>query len=393
MYDAIVVGARCAGAPLAMLLARQGRRVLLVDRSLFPSNKMSTHLMKRAGLARLKAWGLLDRVLAAGAPHLEQWDYNYQGTRILGNFEPVDGLDFELATRRLELDSILIDAAIEAGVEFRQGFTVLDVLRKDGRVAGVRGENRAGHSENIDARLVVGADGMQSQIALKVGARFTTRLPTENCGYYAYFQGLPRVATLETHLFQSKRLLIHFPTNEDLDVVFLFWPQAEHRAVRADLEAAFDDALALVPSLHAAVQVGRRESRFMGTNRFDNFIRKSWGPGWALAGDAAMHRDPITAYGMTHAFVDADLLARAVGSSIDDPRALDRGLAAYEAARLAVSRPSFDATVEAARMDVPEGVDQMLWRISQGSQGAKDGFIARLDASINATVGAFEVAA
>ncbi|MBE0610887.1 MAG: FAD-dependent monooxygenase, partial [Dehalococcoidia bacterium] len=130
MYDAIVVGARCAGSPTAMLLARNGHRVLVVDRATFPSDTLSTHFMTPDGVERLREWGLLDRVLATGCPQLHGTQRSLQGMAL-----PADPNDpLTIAPRRTVLDKILVDAAREAGAEVREGTSVDSLIVEDGVV-------------------------------------------------------------------------------------------------------------------------------------------------------------------------------------------------------------------------------------------------------------------
>ena len=132
MYDAIVVGARCAGSPTAMLLARKGYRVLLVDKATFPSDTMSTHLVHPPGVAALERWGLLDRLVATGCPPVERYSFDFGPVTIAGSPQPVDGVARAYCPRRTVLDQLLVDAAVEAGAELREGFTVDEVLAADG---------------------------------------------------------------------------------------------------------------------------------------------------------------------------------------------------------------------------------------------------------------------
>src|SRR2546423_171218 len=131
-YDAIVIGARCAGAPTAMLLARQGHRVLLVDRATFPSDTVSTHLVHQPGIAALARWGLLDRLVATGCPPISTYLFDFGAVEIEGS----PGLAY--GPRRTVLDALLVDAAAEAGAEVRQGFGVDELPVEDGRVTGIR---------------------------------------------------------------------------------------------------------------------------------------------------------------------------------------------------------------------------------------------------------------
>ena len=169
-YDAIVVGARCAGAPTAMLLARRGVRVLLVDRATFPSDTVSTHLVHAPGVAALSRWGLLDRVIATGCPPISTYSFDFGPFAIAGSPRPSDRIATAYAPRRTVLDKVLVDAAAEAGAEVREAFTVEDVVVEDGVVVGIKGHTAGGASTTERARVVIGADGRNSRIARTVGA-------------------------------------------------------------------------------------------------------------------------------------------------------------------------------------------------------------------------------
>jgi len=166
-YDVIVVGARCAGSPTAMLLAQKGYRVLVVDRAKFPSDTVSTHFMHPPGVASLARWGLLDAVRASGCPPVTTYSFDFGPIKIAGSPHPFDGVAEAYGPRRTVLDKILVDAAIEAGVEFREQFSVQEVLFDGDRGTGVRGRdaNGGGGVVTEHAAIVVGADGMRSMVA------------------------------------------------------------------------------------------------------------------------------------------------------------------------------------------------------------------------------------
>ena len=350
-YDAIVIGARCGGAPLAMLLARQGHKVLLVEKAALGSDIMSTHYVKRTGAARLAEWGLLDAVTDLGTPMIKRQVFDLDGIKLAGRAPAAEGIDFDVTPRRFYLDRILQDAAIDAGVEVRDNFNVTELIYGDGKVCGIRGKHK-GESFAEYAQVVVGADGLNSLVARSVEAPMVVDAGIHTCGHYAYFSGIEGPGDLAELFISSKerRFYITFPTNDDLQMVFLFWPNDMARSIRSDLEGAFHDSLALVPDLAEKVAAGTRETRIVGTHRLPNFFRRAHGNGWALVGDAALHRDPITAQGITNAFTHASILADELHQAFSGSKPLDSALADYDSRQFQQLKPMFDYTVHLSRL-------------------------------------------
>ena len=167
MYDAIVVGARCAGAATAMLLARRGHRVLLVDRARFSSDlRLSTHLVWQPGVARLEKWGLREGLAASGCPAITGGAIDFGPFTLTGRIPPAGDVREAYAPRRFVLDTILVEAAVRAGAELVEGCTVDGLITDaptDGagpRVRGIRGRV-GGRSFTATAPVVIGADGMR----------------------------------------------------------------------------------------------------------------------------------------------------------------------------------------------------------------------------------------
>jgi 2-polyprenyl-6-methoxyphenol hydroxylase-like FAD-dependent oxidoreductase len=227
-YDAIVVGARCAGSPTAMLLARSGYQVLVVDRARFPSDTVSTHLLHPPGVAALRRWGLLDRVTATGCPPIDTYAFDF-GPFTISGAPGTDQDPVAYGPRRTVLDKLLVDAASEAGAEVREGFTVDDVVVQDGRVGGVRGHGGDGQTVTEHARVVVGADGRHSRVARAVGPQQYNEKPPLLYSYYTYWSGLPMDGRFETYI-RPDRGFAAWPTNDDLTLVIGGWPFAEFEA-------------------------------------------------------------------------------------------------------------------------------------------------------------------
>ncbi|MBO0797798.1 MAG: FAD-dependent monooxygenase, partial [Blastocatellia bacterium] len=221
MYDAIIIGARCAGSPTSMLLARKGYRVLLVDRATFPSETMSTHLIWPPGIACLKRWGLLDKVIDSNCPPQPEFAFDFGDFSLLGNPPPSDGAAESYMPRRRYLDKILVGAAVEAGVELREGFTVQEFLWDGDRITGIRGHGTGGSPVDEKASIVIGADGMRSLLASAVQAPAYNARPPLTCWYYSYFSG----TAVETPTFFPRELRSFggMPTNDGLVCIVVGW--------------------------------------------------------------------------------------------------------------------------------------------------------------------------
>jgi flavin-dependent dehydrogenase len=347
MYDAIVVGARCAGSPTAMLLARKGHRVLLVDRAGFPSDALSTHYIHQSGVAYLHRWGLLPRIAEAGAPAIRNYRLDVGPFALTGAPPPIGEIAEAYSLRRTILDQILVEAAAEAGVEVRERYAV-EALTTDGdKVTGIR--SRGGHAEQ--ARIVIGADGLHSVVAKGVDAPVYNDQGTLTCAYYAYWRGVP-MDGVELYL-RPGCVIVAAPTNDDQVVIVVLRPSARFHEIRKDVEGHFVAALELAPDLAARVSRATRADRFRGTGRLPNFYRRSHGDGWALVGDAGYHKDPILALGISDAFRDAQLLADTIDAGLP--------LENYEKARNEQSADGFQRTVEFARLEPPPPLMQQLF--------------------------------
>ena len=346
-YDAIVVGARCAGAATAILLARRGFDVLLVDRARFPSEIPHGHYVHMHGPPRLAAWGLLDRVLATGSPPITSITMDLGDFPLTARGLVVDGVPVGVAPRRAALDKVLIDAAIEAGAEFRDGFPVHDLTFEGDRVTGIRG--RGGLTEH--ARFVIGADGRNSRVARRVSAPAYAEQPTLACWYFSYWSG---VAWDGLEMYRrGHRMIFAHPTNDSLLAVFVGWPIADLPAVRSDIEAQMMAVVDRVPDLSERIRSGRREERIYGAAQLPNFLRKPYGPGWALVGDAGSHKDPARALGICDALRDAELLADSLEAALSGRSAEAQALSEYERRRNEATMDEYEANLRAARFSPP----------------------------------------
>ncbi|MEO3785214.1 NAD(P)/FAD-dependent oxidoreductase [Actinocorallia sp. B10E7] len=371
MYDAIVVGARCAGAGTALLLAGAGRRVLVLERARPGTDKLSTLYIHSPGVDRLRAWGVLDEVAASGAPPLNRQRYEVADVRLEG---PGPGTAY--APRRHVLDTILATAAQKAGAEVRHGCTVLGLLEEDGRVTGVRYRTPGGKTTADRCRLVVGADGMRSTVARLAGAEEYAVHPRLTCAYYTYWSGVE--AGFEQYQREG-HWIGAIPTNEGRTLVAAYFRQRHFDGIRADAENAYlDNIRTTAPGLAERLRTASRDGRIYGTGDQRNFLRTPAGPGWVLVGDAGHHKDSLTARGITDAFLQAELLAGP--GAPDDPGAAARRFARERDGLLLAN---YRSTLAVARLDVePERLE--LLRSVQASDELTEKYFAAAAGSVTA---------
>ena len=354
MYDVAIVGARCAGSALALMLARAGLKVLMIDRASFPSDTMSGHFIQPAGVSCLRRLGLLEALETLGAPAQNTMAVDFGPVVLSGRPTAApDGTSAAYAPRRYLFDPMLADAAVAAGAELREAASFVEPLIEDGRVVGMWIQGDSGHLEAVRARLVVGADGKRSRLARMVGAQAYDTQPATGCMYYAYWSGFDTDAN-STRLFVRDGLFaVAVPSNDDLTFVGFSWPHAQFASVRSNIGKAYHEAAATLPWIADRLASATQAERFVGTGDLDGFFRTASGPGWALLGDAGYHKDPITAQGMTDALLHAELLAAAVVEGFSDGGSLDAALAQYGQRRDQKARPMYGLTCDLARLAPP----------------------------------------
>ncbi len=309
-YDAIVVGARCAGAATAMLLARQGARVLLVERDPDPGDTLSTHALMRPAVTLLDAWGLLPAIRASGTPPVRKASFVYGHETVEVPIAPLGGAEGLYAPRRTVLDAILRNAARRAGAEYRSGIAFEDVVRDaGGRVTGALLRDRAGSLTHVPCGILIGADGRRSAVAGSVGARAVAEAAACCATIYGYVPGLPNEGY--TWFFAAGVAGGAIPTTEGEHCVFLSRPSRNAARFGRNALAGLATGLAIwSPRIAEAVRAtAPRLRRFAGA---PGHLRDCAGPGWALVGDAGYFKDPVTAHGITDALLDAHRLAHAL---------------------------------------------------------------------------------
>jgi flavin-dependent dehydrogenase len=350
MHDVIVVGARCAGAATAMLLAGAGHSVLLVDQAGFPSETMSTRYIHQPGVARLAEWDVLPSLLEAGSRAITHLSHRVDDVTVAGPLPAFGAIDFAIAPRRQVLDELLAGEAQAMGAEFRPHTKVAALLWQGERVAGVAVRGPDGATRSEPARVVIGADGMRSTVARLTGAPVTVDDGRRTFAYYSQWRlGDGAVRLVES----SGRYLSMIPTDGDVCLLATYAPQAEFGRARTDAMAFHREIIAsLAPDLDERLRDTEQVGTLIGSGDQRNFFRQAAGPGWALVGDAGHHKDSITARGITDAFTQAGLLGEILAGRCGSDAAVDSALAEYTRRRDAVLLESYQATLGATDLVV-----------------------------------------
>ncbi len=327
-YDAIVVGARCAGAATAMLLSRAGLDVLVVDRGPPGADALSTHALMRGGVLQLRRWGLLGALEEAETPPIRTATFHYADEQVAVAIKPRDGVAALYAPRRTVLDPLLVRAAGASGARVLYGVTAHDLVRDGrGRVGGVILAGPDGARVVAKSPIVIGADGMRSRIAALAGAKVERAGRHGSAVVYGHWEGL---AIEGYHWYYRPGVSAGaIPTNDGRTCLFVALPSGRYRdELPLGVGPLYRRVLAeAAPELAAAVAGARLERKLWTFPGAPGFLRRAWGPGWALVGDAGYFKDPLTAHGITDALRDAELLSRAVVAGTEG------ALAAYQAAR------------------------------------------------------------
>ena len=315
-FDVIVVGARCAGAPLATMLAGAGLRTCVIDKDRFPSDTLSTHVIQPVGVQVLQRIGVLDGLLELAPPMVRGRMVFDDDQAVIEDVVAVTGSP-ALSIRRVTLDEILVNTAAEAGADVRTQTAVTGLRMDGGRVTGVT--TAAGE---LRAPLVVGADGTRSAVAKMVGAREYLPTPNGRIFMWGYYEADPTNGEIWVGKVGDHAYLVT-PTDGGLTLVAAC-PSIDRRdEVRADREAVYEAGVRSWPELHAGVAGVRRHGPLYTMANMHGYFRPSAGPGWALVGDAGHFKDPTPGQGIADALRQAEKLSaaivRALGGSPGTP--------------------------------------------------------------------------
>jgi menaquinone-9 beta-reductase len=373
--DAVIVGARCAGAATALLLARAGARVLLVDKSVYGSDTLSTHALMRGAILQLHRWGVLPTIVAAGTPPVQSTTFSYPKQDVTVAIEPRFGVSALYAPRRALLDRTLVDAAADSGAEVRYGVRIDDVIIDDsGRVRGITAV-AGGTRHRIEADIVIGADGLHSTIARRVGASRVVEGRHSAGVLYSYWENFPVDGYYWR--FQTGASIGAIPTNHGATCLFASVPSGRFRSeIHGDTSSAYRRLIREVSTVFdARLDEARQVEPVRGFGGHVGFIKRSAGDGWALVGDAGYFKDPITAHGITDALRDAELLARAI------MKGTTAAFADYETTRHDLSRRLFEVTDDIASFAWTEAEVQTLHRAFSNEMSREVRALAALEPS------------
>lgn len=380
-YDVIIVGARCAGAATAMLLASSGLRVLAFDKSGYGTDTLSTHALMRPAVLLLHRWGLTNRLDDEGTPPIKKTSFVYadeHGSEVFEvHIKPRLGVDSLYAPRRTVLDRILVDAARDAGAEVRHGVQMLELLRDDGRrVSGVRLRDEQGTIREVRSGLVIGADGRRSAVARLAGSMpYVLGGNTTTCAY-GYFRNLP--VDGNRWYYRPGVGAGTIPTNDSETCVFAAVSNRFASGSAAERARSFRHVVEHVaPGMGGALSGAELVGKLHFFPGMPGFLRQPWGDGWALVGDAGYMTDPITAHGITNALRDAQLLAGTIAEG--------RSLADYQAARDDLSLRFFEISDRIASFDWDIPTVQQYHKMMSHEMSREEEALAVLGETIPAT--------
>ncbi len=381
MYDVILVGARAAGSPTALLLARAGHRVLLLDKARFPSDTMSTHFLAVAAVEQLARWGLLDAVANSGCPPIEKICWTFEGTYFESPFPPAGAIRTSYAPRRYILDEILVRGAEAAGAELREGCHVDELVFEDDRVVGLRGRGEDGQAFEERARIVVGADGRNSTVAKQVAASTYHDSEPFTFIYYSYFSGI-EVEAIEVYTDPGLGI-VAFPTHNDQVAISVSRKREGFAAFKRDIEGNFAASVSRYPHLAERFVAAKREEPFSGTAMLPHFLRVPCGPGWALVGDAGLYRDPLGGPGIPDAFRDAEALAGAIDAGLRGTEPLDTALHRFHQERDAAATPVLDLIAQIAALEPAPPPLKALVECFPNNPAAAAGFVGTVSRTVS----------
>ncbi len=361
-YDVIIIGARIAGAATAALLAQQGARVLLLERATFPAPTISCPVFFGNSMAVLERIGVIDAVEAIDAPQIRYYGSRSPQLDLVARLPASHGRDYAYSMRREVIDTaILKRVRTYANITLREGFNVTGLIWGAGQVVGVRGRQHGAAEESLYAHAVVGADGKRSLVARAVNAPIYDAIKGESCLFYAYYHNVTPLDEPSSIVYlaeERRTAALAFDADDGLTVVSALLPAEQFDHLRKDPEGTLQSVWRSIPELARRCRHATRATPVMGQGPTDSFYRQSYGPGWALVGDAGHYIDPITGQGINNALRSAELFTEA-WIRTRRRTAWKRAMAGYQRQRDAETHPMYNLIRFSMRMQpaVNAGLD------------------------------------
>lgn len=357
-YDVIIVGGRVAGSAAAIMLAQAGARVLLLERSTFPSAPVSVPVIFANALAIFDRIGVRAAIEQSGATKMYTGGAQMDDIRLEVPVRPLHGIDYHLGLRRERLDSILIEhAAKQPTVTVRTGFTVEALVQERGQVVGVRGRAHgapAGSVEELRAAVVVGADGTHSLVARTVQPKTYRVRPGQNCVYYAYYRNFtPRHQPMTYSYRGAGYAVLSFEADDGLTAISVGAQPGDWPTFKQDPTGEFERRWRAIPELAELGRDAERIGPVKGQGPRQSYYRQPFGPGWALVGDAGYLKDPSTGQGIFDALRAAELLCAAwqewqrAGAQ---PQDWQRAMRRYQRTRDRETRMMYEMTFQSSKI-------------------------------------------
>jgi flavin-dependent dehydrogenase len=362
-YDVIVVGGRIAGSATAMMLARAGARVLMLERNTFPSAPVSVPVVFANALAILDRLGVREAIEARAAK-MYMGGAQFGAVELLAPVQPFAGYNYHLGLRREVLDQILIDhAAREPNVEVRTGWTVTGLIRAEDRVLGVRARGGGGPEGELWADLVVGADGAHSVVAREVQPREYRRRRGQNAVYYAYYRNFKRCGEPMTFSYRGEGYaVLRFDADDGLTAISLGVRPEDWPDLKRDPVGEFERRWRSIPQLAELGRHAERITPVKGHGPRGSYYRKPYGSGWALVGDAAYLKDPCTGQGIYDALHAAELVTEG-WQAWKRGEAWERAMRRYQRTRDRETRAMYELTYQSSKIPKRAELNPIEWML------------------------------
>ncbi|MGM1050629.1 MAG: NAD(P)/FAD-dependent oxidoreductase [Bacillota bacterium] len=344
MYDFIIVGARCAGATTAFFLGKQGYKVLLIDKYTEPGPTLSTHIIGETEI--YERLGIKDKMESSGAPLITRMRVDLEGNLFESNIVVTSRV---LGLRREILDKYLLEAATsQDGVTTLLNTRVISVLKDHEKVVGVSCKGGNGVSCNYYADIVIGADGARSQIAKSVNAEDLRRVVEDQhaiCYAYASEVQPLSIPTMEWYWNKSNIVLCN-PIDNSLHCIALIMPPEIFKTETPELSRYFFNELNSFQTLSPRIRNIKLVGTLRGIGKFNSYIRKGYGSGWVLVGDAAALLHPVSGVGIDNAVCTAELLVNELLDYRSGSKSWDEAMEAYINLRDERILPQYDASIK-----------------------------------------------